>query len=610
MIPALSPHPHHDGTMLDIVRAHARQQPDHPAYAYLPELETGVVERLDYAGLMGRADAVAAALDRHFATRPDQPRMALLLFPAGLDFLVAFWGCLAGRVIAIPAAMPRPGRPATTLGALAENAGVGLILTATGQGEAIGRLMAATPALAGLDLLSVDELVALGTGRPVPAAPVGEDIAFLQYTSGSTSRPKGVVVRHRNLRANGLMIAEAMAMDRHLIGVNWMPHYHDMGLIGNLLQPLHVGGTALTMAPTTFLKRPIRWLRAISDARAVLAGGPDFAYRLCVERISAEDAAGLDLSCWKIAFNGAEPVRATTIQGFCDHFAVAGFRPHSMYPCYGMAEVTLLAGGSRAGQGATLRTIAADALAQGRAIPPAPGQPSLTAVCSGWAPTGARLAVVDPATKHRCPDGTVGEIWVAGPHVADGYHNDPAATAAAFGARITGPQADPGPWLRTGDLGYLLDGGIQVTGRLKEMMIVNGRNLYPHDVEDALRAALAEIRDAAVFAMVMPEGAGEGRERCVAVLELASSHRKLILQPDGETETSLQALARAARTVAAQSCELPLDHVRIALPGAILKTTSGKTRYGELRAQMLLLGDMIGKSPLSVGERRPRQEEA
>lgn len=549
-------------TMVDIVRARADRQPDRPAYTYLPEQEGAPAELLDYASLVQRAHAIAAALDRRLAGAPDAPRMAMLLFAPGPDFLAAFWGCLSARVIAIPAQLPRPGRCAATLEAIVRNAGVRLVLASRPQADAIGRTLARSPALAGLDTLFVDDALADGAGRPAPARPAADDIAFLQYTSGSTSRPKGVVVRHRNLVANERMIAQAMSLDHASTSVVWMPHYHDMGLIGGMLQPLYSGAHCVAMAPTTFLKRPLRWLRAIAQWRAVSSGGPDFAYRLCVERIAPEQAAGLDLSSWRVAFNGAEPVRAATIAAFAERFGPAGFRAHASYPCYGMAEAT----------------------------PPA----------------GARLAVVDPATRQRRADGLVGELWIAGPHVADGYHRAPEASAAAFGAAIAGPEPDAGPWLRTGDLGFVLDGGVYVTGRLKEMMIVNGRNLYPHDVEDTLREGLAEIRDAAVFALIEPGG----RERTVAILELAAAQRRLILQPDAHADAGLQAIAMDARALAARACELPLDHVRLSLPGAIVKTTSGKTRYGELRARMLALPESLRQAPVSIEAGRARREEA
>ncbi|MEW4359515.1 fatty acyl-AMP ligase [Burkholderia pseudomallei] len=593
-------------TMVDIVRARADRQPDRPAYTYLPEQEGAPAELLDYASLVQRAHAIAAALDRRLAGAPDAPRMAMLLFAPGPDFLAAFWGCLSARVIAIPAQLPRPGRCAATLEAIVRNAGVRLVLASRPQADAIGRTLARSPALAGLDTLFVDDALADGAGRPAPARPAADDIAFLQYTSGSTSRPKGVVVRHRNLVANERMIAQAMSLDHASTSVVWMPHYHDMGLIGGMLQPLYSGAHCVAMAPTTFLKRPLRWLQAIAQWRAVSSGGPDFAYRLCVERIAPEQAAGLDLSSWRVAFNGAEPVRAATIAAFAERFGPAGFRAHASYPCYGMAEATLLAAGGRAGDGARVRRISAAALAAGRAEPPAPGDAGTAAVCCGAPPAGARLAVVDPATRQRLADGLVGELWIAGPHVADGYHRAPEASAAAFGAAIAGPEPDAGPWLRTGDLGFVLDGGVYVTGRLKEMMIVNGRNLYPHDVEDTLREGLAEIRDAAVFALIEPGG----RERTVAILELAAAQRRLILQPDAHADAGLQAIAMDARALAARACELPLDHVRLSLPGAIVKTTSGKTRYGELRARMLALPESLRQAPVSIEAGRARREEA
>jgi len=590
-------------TMVDVLRDHADARPDKLAYAFLPEQASDPLQQLDYQGLVQSSARIAAGLDRWFAAHVDAPRMALLLFPAGLDFLQAFWGCLNGRVIAIPAAMPRPGRAGTVLEALIANAGVRLVLTDEASLPTVRRILDSAPALAGLDTLTIDEVAADGEGRTTTIVPREDDIAFLQYTSGSTSTPKGVVVRHRNLLANEKMITAGMRLDRESTMVIWVPHYHDMGLIGGMLQPIHTGAGCYMLAPTTFLKRPIRWLKAISDYGGVIGGGPDFGYRLCIERIGPEQAAELDLSSWRVAFTGAEPVRAATLTSFSERFAVSQFQGAAFHPCYGMAEVTLLS--NCAGPDAMVQAISPAGLAAGRAEAPRAGEIPAYMVCAGGPILEARIAIVDPTTLRRCPDGVVGEIWHAGPHVADGYFNDTERTDVAFGAAIAGEDG-AGSWLRSGDLGYVVDGGLYITGRLKEMMIVNGRNLYPHDIQDALRGRLSEIRDSAVFAV--PEG--NGAERIVAILELAASHRRLILQSGEENEHALHEIARTARMICAQDCELPLDHVRIALPGAVMKTTSGKTRYGDLRAWFAAQPDDVRAAAMSVETDRFQREDA
>ena len=590
-------------TIVDRLRDHAARRPDHLAYEFLPEQESAPAERLSYRDLVLRADIVAAGLDRWFAARPDIPRMALMLFPAGLGFLTAFWGCQSGRVIAIPAALPRAGRSSGILGALVANSGVRLVLTETGYVDAVRRSLDSAPELGHLDVMTVEDAYADGEGRSAPDAPNAEDITFLQYTSGSTSTPKGVVVRHRNLMANEFMIAAAMELDQSTPMITWVPHYHDMGLIGGLIQPIYGGTSCHVLAPTTFLKRPLRWLKAISDSRGVVSGCPDFGYRLCVERITSEQAATLDLSNWRVAFNGAEPVRASTFASFSERFAVAGFRRSSFYPCYGMAEATLLStGGDR--KEPPIDAISPGGLAADRAEPPREGETPTLVVDNGPPVPGQRIAIVDPSRLTRRPERAIGEIWLAGPNVAEGYYNDPRRTAESFGAVMSGPDAEPGPWLRTGDLGYMVDGHVFVAGRLKEMMIVNGRNLYPHDIEDVLRRALPQIRDVAVFSV--PEN--DGAERIIAILELASNHRRMILQSSVDAQKALDDLTRAARTVCAQECELPLDHVRIALPGAVLKTTSGKTRYGELRSWFRALAEETRAAGMSVETDRFRAE--
>jgi acyl-CoA synthetase (AMP-forming)/AMP-acid ligase II len=585
-------------TIIEILHAHAGRTPDKDAYIFLPENPTSPRPRLSYRDLVERTETVAAGLDALFSARPGIPRMALLLFPAGIDFLIAFWACLRARVIAIPAEIRRPGRPATGLEALVDNAGVRLVLTEAGHAEALGRVLASAPGLGSLTPMVLDDLLAGGPRQCPGPLPNAEDIALLQYTSGSTSRPKGVIVRHRNLMANERMIADVM--DLHDAGpvVNWMPHYHDMGLIGTLIQPIYLGSSCTTMAPTTFVRRPLRWLKAISEARASLSGGPDFSYRLCVERIQQDEALDIDLSCWRVAFVGAEPVRSATLKTFADRFARYGFRPEALYPCYGMAETTLLAAGSRAGSGAAMRTVDALALSRRRAMAPRGSDTAVVSVCSGWAPESARIAIVDPDTRIRQPDGAVGEIWAAGAHVSDGYYNDIKSSEEGFGARIA-EEDDAnlaGAWLRTGDLGFIADGGLHVTGRLKEVMIVNGRNLYPHDARYMLCDGMPELTDAAVFAAPRPDGS----ERIVAVLEIASRLRGLVLGRTPDSDSALRALAETARRVCATGCDLTLDHIRFTLPGGIPKTGSGKIRYGELRSAIAALAEGTVDAPISV----------
>jgi acyl-CoA synthetase (AMP-forming)/AMP-acid ligase II len=563
-------------TLVDRLLARAAREPDRRAYVYLSEsgAEPGA---LTFRDLAERAAGAAAAL----AQRRPSPPLAVLLFHTGPEFITAYFACLMARIAAIPTPMPLPNRPPQGLEAIVEATGAGLALCAAASVETVERSLAPVPRLAGLDLVAIETLADHST---LPDRPAPEDTAFLQFTSGSTGRPKGVVVTHANLMANSAMSAEGMALTPDTDIVTWLPHFHDMGLIGMLLHPVYTGCTSTVMSPATFAKRPIRWLSAISGRLHAVSGAPNFAYDLCVSRIPPGQETGLDLSGWKVAFSGAEPVRAKTIDRFVERFSAIGFGREAVYPCYGMSETTLIASGAVAGQGPVTLDVDRAALERGTATPPDDPESAYRIVSSGRALTGQRFAVADPETGAPLPDSKVGEIWVAGPHVARGYWEQPEATAEAFGARLAGIPGSP-DFLRTGDLGFVAEGELFVTGRRKEMLIVAGRNLYPHDLEEPARACHPDIRDIAVFA-VDPAFAGE---RIIAVVEVEGESRHLLRAADSSPEppAPLLALARAVRAAIGAACDVAVAQVCVVLPGRILKTTSGKTRYAAIRRRFL-----------------------
>jgi acyl-CoA synthetase (AMP-forming)/AMP-acid ligase II len=569
-------------TVLDRLLARADREPDRRAYVYLSEsgAEAGA---LTFRNLAERAASAAAALAR----RRPKPPLAVLLFPTGPEFITAYFACLMAQVAAIPVPMPLPNRPPHGLEAIVEATGVGIALCAAASAETLERSLAPVPRLAGLDLKPIETLSGNGS---LPGRPAADDIAFLQFTSGSTGRPKGVVITHGNLMANSAMSAEGMALTPDTDIVTWLPHFHDMGLIGMLLQSVYTGCTSTVISPASFAKRPVRWLAAISGRPLAVSGAPNFAYDLCVSRIPPGQEAGLDLSGWKVAFSGAEPVRARTIDRFVERFSAIGFRREAIYPCYGMSETTLIAAGAIAGKGPVTRDVDRAALERGTAKPPADPATAYRTVSSGRALTGQRFAIADPETGALLADDRVGEIWVAGPHVARGYWEQPEATAEAFGARLAGIPASP-DFVRTGDLGFVADGELFVTGRRKEMLIVAGRNLYPHDLEEPARACHPDIRDIAVFA-IDPDLAGE---RIVAVVEVEgeSRHRLRAADSAADPPAPLAALARAVRGAIGTASDVAVAQVCLVLPGRILKTTSGKTRYAAIRQRFLDLPETL-----------------
>ncbi|HKH43577.1 MAG TPA: fatty acyl-AMP ligase, partial [Thermoanaerobaculia bacterium] len=444
---------------VEVVRTRAADTPQAVAYTFLAD---GDVEaaRLTYAELDRQARGIAAALQEAGAAG----ERVLLLFPSGLEFIAAFFGCLYAGAVAVPAYPPRSARGLPRLRAILGDARPWVILTtAEIAGRARG-LLGGIADLAPLAWLTTEGLDARADDWREPAID-GDTLAFLQYTSGSTATPKGVMVSHGNLLHNEEMIRRAFAQSEESVVVGWLPLYHDMGLIGNVLQPLYLGARCVLMTPVAFLQQPLRWLAAISRYRGTTSGGPNFAYELCVRKIGEEQKAGLDLSSWRLAFNGAEPVRAETLERFAAAFASCGFRREAFYPCYGLAEATLFAAGGEAGVAPEVREVLPAPLEQGR-VEEKPGGRALVGCGRAW--MDQRVEVVAPESGVPVEAGRVGEIWIAGPSVARGYWGNPEATESDFRALLAGEPA-AGPFLRTGDLGFQLGGELFVTGRLKDL---------------------------------------------------------------------------------------------------------------------------------------------
>jgi acyl-CoA synthetase (AMP-forming)/AMP-acid ligase II len=436
-------------------------------------------------------------------------------------------------------------------------------------------LRAAHPALAQLRLL-VTDAVAAEEDAWIDRGVTPETLAFLQYTSGSTAMPKGVMVSHENLVHNIHMLADRFGTYPGAIVVSWLPMFHDMGLIGCVLHPMLRGSSTYLMAPAAFLQRPLRWLQAISRYRGNVSGGPNFAYDLCVQRSTPEQRAALDLRSWHMAFNGAEPVRARTIEGFARAFAPHGFRPEAMSPGYGLAESTLLVSIRERGD-AVIAPFDAEELGRGRARTTVePGVAARDLVGCGPANPGERVLIVDPERLTPCPDGDIGEIWVHGPSVAQGYWNLPEETRRTFRATLAG--SGDGPFLRTGDLGFYHGGEIFIAGRIKDLIIADGRNHYPQDIELTVEQSHPAFRAGCSAAFSIDTG---GEERVVVVAE-ANPHRV-----DSGQADPAAAVLRAARRAVAVAHDLELADLYLCRPGTIPKTTSGKIRRQGCRAAFL-----------------------
>jgi amino acid adenylation domain-containing protein len=550
-------------SLTDLLRLRAAEPGSRDAFLFLAE-NGEEAERLDWRELDARAQAIAAAL----ASCTSAGNRVLLLYPPGLEFIAAFLGCLYAGVIAVPAYPPRPGREQRLL-AILRDAEPRLVLTTSERLAGLASLTARAPELGTIPWLATDDLPA---GAWEGSAPEPDAPAFLQYTSGSTALPKGVAVTHANLVHNSAMIQAAFGQDEDSVVVGWLPVYHDMGLIGNVLQPLWSGGRCILMSPVSFLQRPRRWLEAVSRYRATTSGGPSFAYELCAARIGAEDRAGLDLSSWRVAFNGAEPVRAETMERFAAAFARCGFRREAFYPCYGLAEGTLFVTGGAPGELFHERSLDAQALER-HAVSPAGGGPARRLVSSGGPRAGQRLAVADPETGAELPPGRVGEIWVRGPSVARGYWGRTEETARTFGACL---DTGEGPFLRTGDLGFIEDGELFVTGRLKDLIILRGRNHYPQDLELTAERSHGALRPGggAAFAVDL-----EGEERLVIVCEVERRR--------GLRDLEMEEVAAAVRRAVAEEHEVQVHRVVLLRAGTLPKTSSGKVRRHACRAGFL-----------------------
>ncbi|HRC57727.1 MAG TPA: fatty acyl-AMP ligase, partial [Kofleriaceae bacterium] len=531
-------------------------------YGFLDDADDAApTSRLTFAELDQRARRIAGLLRETCA--PGQ--RALLLFPPGPDYVAAFFGCLYARVVAVPAYPPDPSRLARTLprlSAIVSDASPAVALTTRTIVSLAAGLAALDPALAALRWMAVDDEAA-ATAAPWRDPQVDETtVAFLQYTSGSTGDPKGVVLSHGNLLHNQVLIQRAFGHDRSSRVVGWLPLYHDMGLIGNLLQPLYVGIPCTLMSPLAFLRAPLRWLRAITRFAATSSGGPNFAYELCARKATESDLRELDLSSWRVAFNGAEPVRADTMRRFADRFAPCGFSPRAFHPCYGLAESSLIVSGGRLDAEPLELTVDARALELGQLQAVAPGLGAHTLVASGQPLEARSVRIVEPSTRREVPDGQVGAIWVQSASVAAGYWGRDALSREVFGAQLASGE---GPFLDTGDLGFVDGGCLFVTGRVKDLIIVRGRNLYPQDLERLAEAASDRLRPgcAAAFAE-----RGELGEEIVLVAEVERG----FIASEGE------AVAAAVRRALSEQLEVTLHQLVLISAGALSKTSSGKVQ--------------------------------
>lgn len=574
-------------SLVAVLSAMAHTQPDATAYTFLHDGQTPG-EPLTYGELDRQARAIAAHLQDRGATG----ERVLLLFPTGPEYVAAFFGCLYAGAIALPTQLPMKLRNWGRVQSIVADARPKLALATA---ETLAQLQAAPPT-PGLEWEPSDTWAQSGEDSwHLPELGPGT-LAFLQYTSGSTSLPKGVMVSHGNLLHNLEMIKTAWSLTERDVIVSWLPLFHDMGLIGNMLLAVYLGASAYLMSPLDFLRRPLRWLEAIARYRGTYSGGPNFAYDLCLKRISPQDRESLRLGSWKIAYNGAEPVRMDTLRRFAETFGPCGLRAFALKPVYGLAEATVFVTGGELDEEPQAVVVAEMGLASHR-VDLTAGDPGRTLAGCGRPWSNQRVVIVDPERGLRCPADRVGEIWVAGESIAQGYWQRPEATEETFRARLA--DTGEGPFLRTGDLGFLHAGHLMVTGRLKDLVIFRGRNLYPQDLEQIAEESHASLRAGCSAAFTIEV---EGEERPVLVLEV---ERRQIERPEptaGNREAMVERLDRfmvAPQPLIAQEVigtvreavfgafEVPLHDVVLIKATSLPKTTSGKVQRRACRSLYL-----------------------
>ena len=585
-----TPIPIQPTTLVELLQWRASHQEEHVALTFLLDGENDAVS-FTYGQLNQQAHTIATAIQAKIGVC----ERALLLYQPGMEYITAFLGCLYAGVMAVPAYLPSPNRPPLRLQAIVQDAQPTLVLSTVALHKQLQRQFATLPALAKLDWLLTDSDNSAVTPE-LCALPCLEKstTAFLQYTSGSTASPKGVMVSHANLLANLGIMHHYLAVEGESSMVSWLPPYHDMGLIGGILLPIYGGTKATLMSPLSFLQKPQRWLEAIARTRATVSVAPDFAYALCARKIPPEQRVGLDLSSWQLAVVGAEPVHTTTFTEFSAAFAECQFKPEAFQPCYGLAEATLLVAGKMPLTSPIVRDFDAVSL-EAHKVKPADDHASANArfrrslVSCGQSVIRQQIAIVAPDARKHCQSDEVGEIWVQGPSIAQGYWNQPESSKETFQAYLA--DSGEGPFLRTGDLGFFHQGELYITGRVKDLIILHGRNHYPQDLELTAQCSHSLLTPGAGTAFSIEK---DDEEKLVITHELERHYR--------HQEVDLDDVIKAIRSAVWEQHELDVYCVVLLKPGSIPKTSSGKIQRRACREAFL--ADELHPIRISTQEQR------
>ena len=556
-------------TLVELLRYRASSQPERIAYIFL---RNGEIEeaRLTYGELDQNARAIAA----HLQSLEAKGERGLLLYPPGLDFISAFFGCLYAGVVAIPAYPPRRNQNLLRLQAIITDSQARFTFTNAALFPSLKKQWAEDSELGAMQWIVTDEIDHHLSEDWLEPTLENNSLAFLQYTSGSTGTPKGVMVSHHNLLINSADLDRGWGHDQDSVMVTWLPTFHDMGLIYGVIQPLYKGFLCYMMAPASFVERPLRWLQALSDKKATHSAAPNFAYDLCVRKIPPEKRATLDLSHWRMTLNGSEPVRAEVLKKFADAFQVSGFNATALCPGYGLAEATLVVTAVSYDSPSYFYPVQANALENNKIVGATETDTNVqTLVGCGWTTIDTQIVIVNPETLKLCSPEIVGEIWVSGSTIAQGYWEKPQETQETFQAYLADTGA--GPFLRTGDLGFIKDGELFITGRLKEIILIRGRNNYPQDIEYTVQNSHPALRPSCGAAFTVEN---KGEEKLVVVQEVERTWLRKV---------DIDEVKRAIRKAVVQEYDLQVYAIALIRTGSLPKTSSGKIQRRGCRAKFL-----------------------